>query len=147
MSDAKCGGCGNTNPVKAAVKSETVIEIGDLVWQDIDNAKPASVIASRPNMPDRRIRAEFKRLFLGVAMQRSREGHTDPIRVATTGVFEFACHCETYELGNFVAMFGNQQVVLTKDRALAIGRVHRRSADLVESVFVDIRSTVMTGGA
>ena len=33
---------GDTNPVVAAVDLETVIEIGDLLWLDGDNAKPAS---------------------------------------------------------------------------------------------------------
>ena len=145
MSDKMRWRCSDCNPVMAAVKSETVIEIGDLVWQDIDNAKPASAIADRPNMPEVN-RAEFKRLFLGVAMQRSHEGDTSPIRVATTGVFEFDCHCETYELGDLVSIASDQQVVLTKDRDVAIGRTARRSTNLVKSMFVDIRSTVMTGG-
>ena len=36
---------GDTNPVVAAVDAATVIEIGDLVWQDTDDAKPAAVLA------------------------------------------------------------------------------------------------------
>ena len=40
--------------------------------------------------------------FLGVAMQRSRSGETAPIRVATTGVFEFDCPSGTFELGDMV---------------------------------------------
>jgi hypothetical protein len=32
---------GDTNPVMAAVDAATVIEIGDLMWLDTDDAKPA----------------------------------------------------------------------------------------------------------
>ena len=32
---------GDTNPVVAAVDAATAIEIGDLLWQDTDDAKPA----------------------------------------------------------------------------------------------------------
>ena len=35
-------------------------------------------------------------------MQRSRSGETAPIRVATTGVFEFDCPSGTFELGDLV---------------------------------------------
>ena len=35
---------GDTNPVVAAVAAGTVIEIGDLLWQDTDNAKPAAML-------------------------------------------------------------------------------------------------------
>ena len=33
---------GDTSPVMLAVDSATVIEIGDLLWLDVDDAKPAS---------------------------------------------------------------------------------------------------------
>jgi len=40
--------------------------------------------------------------FLGVAMQRSRSGETAPVRVATTGVFEFDCAENEFELGDLI---------------------------------------------
>ena len=91
---------GDTNPVVAAVDAATVIDIGDLVWQDTDDAKPA---AGQTNHGSKA--ANQKALadaFLGVAMQRSRSGDTAPIRVATTGVFEFDCASDTFELGDLV---------------------------------------------
>jgi hypothetical protein len=42
MSDKMRWRYGDTNPVVAAVDSSTVIEIGDLLYQDTDDAKPAS---------------------------------------------------------------------------------------------------------
>ena len=92
--------------------------------------------------------------FLGVAMQRSRAGDTDPIRVATTGVFELDCPSGTFELGDLIGAdentagdaLLNQQVDSVVTAARAVGRVARRVATAATSVLVDIRSTVMTGG-
>ena len=150
---------GDTNPVVAAVDAKTAIEVGDLLWQDVDDAKPASMLPEPGpecgNLPTGPwMREEFADKFLGVAMQRSRLGDSDPIRVACTGVFEFDCPACTFELGNLVgagsnaagARLLNQQVARVGASKYAIGRVAKRSADPTTSVLVDIRSTVMTGG-
>jgi hypothetical protein len=144
MSDKMRWRYGDTNPVIADVDSETVIEIGDLLWQDTDNAKPASDSTDQESFADK---------FLGVAMQRSREGCTDPIRVATTGVFEFESDNESFELGDYVMAahadqehLTNQSVLKTDECNCAIGRVAKRVAVPGFIVLVDIRSTVMTGG-
>jgi len=163
---------GDTNPVVAAVDRDTVIEIGDLLYQDTDDAKPASSQADRGSGSANQ--EFFSQRFLGVAMQRSRSGDTDPIRVATTGVFEFD-YCPDrgepgLELGDLVGVdnqvgndalsLANQQVarvfaatVFAGDAAQkawaakhAIGRVARRESRGTCSVLVDIRSSVMTGG-
>ena len=129
---------GDTNPVVAAVDKDTVIEIGDLLWQDIDDAKPASWLVSQH---------QFKADFLGVAMQRSIKGCTAPIRVATTGVFEFDCNEAEFELGNLIgAAFDtdrlvNQWVEEVSHKHQAIARVAKRG--IGTSVYVAIQSTVM----
>ena len=136
---------GDTNPVLAAVDSETVIEIGDLLFQDTDDAKPASEAADQEQFAD---------AFLGVAMQRSRAGDTDPLRVATTGVFEFDCRAGTFELGDLVggddngvgSDLLNQWVAQVTAAKCAIGRVARREPLATTTVLVDIRSRVMTNG-
>jgi len=143
---------GDTNPVIAAVDSATVIEIGDLVFQDTDDAKPASAQADQGTEAANQER--FADYFLGVAMQRSRAGDTDPIRVATTGVFELDCPSGTFELGEFVGADENaqgtallsQQVAKVAAAKQAIGRVARREAASTTALLVDVRSTVMTGG-
>jgi len=71
----------------ANVDAVTVIEIGDLVYQDIDDVKPACSLAARSS--ETANQELFAEDFLGVAMQRSRSGDSDRIWVATRGVFEF----------------------------------------------------------
>ena len=152
MSDKMRWRYGDTNPVVAAVDSATAIEIGDLVYQDTDDAKPASSQGDEGTEVDNQER--FTSKFLGVAMQRSRVGDTSPIRVATTGVFEFDCPSGTFELGDLVGAdentggdgLCNQQVDGVSGNLYAIGRVARRVTDAATSVLVDIRSKVMTGG-
>ena len=138
MSDRMRWRYGDTNPVVAAVDPGTVIEIGDLVYQ----GTPADN------------QTLFAANFLGVAMQRSRAGQAEPIRVATTGVFEFDIASGGFELGDLVGASENSngtalenQVVEKVGAAdLAIARIARRAPAGTTSVLVDIRSTVMTGG-
>ncbi len=143
---------GDTNPVIAAVDAATAIEIGDLVYQETDDARPAS---SQADQNTKEANQElFTSKFLGVAMQRSRSGETAPIRVATTGVFEFDCPSGTFELGNLMGVnenaagtaLLNQQAVTVAQSNRAMGRVAKREAVATTSVLVDVRSTVMTGG-
>lgn len=152
MSDKMRWRYGDTNPVVAAVDAATVIEIGDLLFQEVDDARPAS---AEPDGGEKTTNQElFADKFLGVAMQRSRAGDTSPIRVATTGVFEFDCPSNTFELGDLAGVdenaagsaLLNQQVVKVAASKYAIGRVAKRAAAATTSVLVDIRSTVMTGG-
>ena len=152
MSDKMRWRYGDTNPVVAAVDSDTVIEIGDLVLLNTDDAKPASMLVDQGTKAANQ--AAFAATFLGVAMQRSRSGENAPIRVATTGVFEFDCASGTFELGDMVGLdenaagnaLLNQQVAKVTAAADAIGRVAKRQPVAGTSVLVDIRSTVMTGG-
>jgi hypothetical protein len=149
---------GDTNPVVAAVDPGTEIEIGDLVWQDRDDAKPASMLPCNHHIEpgheddDRRAwQQSFADKFLGVAMQGSTAGESDPIRVATTGVFEYGSLSETFELGDLVGADENgpgyalldQQVAKVTGSERAVGRVAKRAPEPVTSVFVDIHSTVM----
>jgi len=152
MSDKMRWRYGDTNPVVAAVDSSTVIEIGDLVYQDVDDARPASSQADQGS--ETANQELFADKFLGVAMQRSRSGDTDPIRVATTGVFELDCPSGTFELGDLLGADENaagdglldQQVAPVAASKYAVGRVAKRVATAATGVLVDVRSTVMTGG-
>ncbi len=139
---------GETNPVVAAVEPDTVIEIGDLLWLDGHHARPASV------MPVGGADLTFASLFLGVAIQHSVVGDVTPIRVATTGVFEFGCPAGAWELGDLVGMVYdgekdvvcNQRIWRANASSQAIARVARREPTPTDTVLVDIRSTIMTGG-
>ncbi len=138
MSDKMRWRYGDQKTVQAAVDWETVIETGDLLWLDGDDAKPASDLdtSKLSNSPGE----QFAKKFLGVAMQRSRNGDTSPIRVATTGVFEFDCPSSRFELGELIGVFSlrgcggsnskylfNQQVYEVVRRHEAVGRL--RAAD------------------
>jgi hypothetical protein len=136
-----------------AVDSATVIEIGDLVYFDTDDAKPASVSTYGASLAA--TQETFHDNFAGVAMQASAAGETAPIRVATSGVFEFAQAAATVQVG---ARLGaddndmsdallNQQViaVATANPERAIGRC-ARLASAATTVYVSIQSTIMCDG-
>jgi hypothetical protein len=153
MSDTMRWRYGDTSPViTKAVASAAVIEIGDLVEMDgSGNVTSAGAHTWNTNLAT--TQEEFHDNYLGVAMQRSRAGDTDPIRVATTGVFEFECASSTFELGTLVGpakqtgnLLENQTVATVAGEQLAIGRVARRLNPSGTKVLVDVTSTVLYGG-
>lgn len=141
---------GDTNPVMAAVDSATVIEIGDLLYLDTDDAKPASSLADTTTEAGNQ--EAFHDKFLGVAEQASASGDTDEIRVATAGVFEFDCPAETRQLGQLIGVDEASSGTALEDQVvdnvatanLAIGFVAKTTT--TTKVLVDIVSTVMRGG-
>lgn len=142
---------GDTQPVVATVDAETSVELGDLLFWDGDDAKPAAL------QPDQGTEAANQQLFaskfLGVAMQAGPSGESQSIRVATAGVFEFTTPGGSFDLGDLVGVdenaagtaLENQRLVKVTDPQLAIGRVARR-ANNGSTVWVAICSTVMAGG-
>ena len=139
-------------PVMLPVDATTVVEIGDLVYLDTDDAKPASAQA------DQRTEAANQELFhdkfAGVAMQASRDGDTQPIRVATAGVFEFDCLSATFEVGKLIGADENAAGTRWRTRwsRQSQRRTWRSAAVPSESirpatrVLVDVVSTVQRGG-
>jgi hypothetical protein len=135
-------------PVDAA----TVIEIGDVLYIDTDDAKPASA------QPDQGTESANQQLlhdlFAGVAMQASEAGSTQPIRVATTGVFEFDCLSTTLEVGDLMSAdenaggtaLLNQTVAKVTNANMAIGRCAKRLNPAGARVLVDIVSSMLKGG-
>ncbi len=143
---------GDTCPVMLPVDSATVIEIGDMVYLDTDDAKPASAQTDQGSeLANQQL---FHDLFAGVAMQASRAGDTQPIRVATTGVFEFDVLSTTLEVGDMlgsdenvagVALL-NQTVAKVTNANAAVGRCAKRLNPAGTRVLVDIVSSVLKGG-
>lgn len=143
---------GETCPVMLPVDSGTVIEIGDLIYLDTDDAKPAGA------QPDQGTEGSNQQLFhdnfAGVAMQASRSGDTQPIRVATSGVFEFDCVSTTLEVGDLMSSdengggtaLLNGTVVKVSNANAAIGRCAKRLNPAGTHVLVDIVSGVLKGG-
>jgi hypothetical protein len=143
---------GDTNPVMLPVDSATVIEIGDMVFLDVDDAKPASSLADQGTESGNQ--QLFHDGFAGVAMQASPSGATQPIRVATSGVFEFDCLSTTLEVGDLMSSdenvagtaLLNQTVAEVSAANAAIGRCAKRLNPAGTKVLVDIVSSVLRGG-
>jgi hypothetical protein len=143
---------GDTSPVMLPVDATTVIEIGDLIYLEVDDARPASAQADAGT--EAANQEAFHDKFAGVAMQASRNGDTQPIRVATSGVFEFDCLSGTYEVGKLIGADENaggtaleKQIVTPVATAnLAIGRCAKRVNPAATRVLVDVVSTVQRGG-
>ena len=139
---------GDTKPIMSpAVDTAAVVEIGDLVSETPEAAADTTWDTNIATTQE-----AFHDVFLGVAEQRSRAGDTDPIRVATSGVFEFDCASATFAVGDLVGtakQTGNgiesQKVVAVATPSLAIGRVVEAGASITK-VKVEIDSTIVTGG-
>ncbi|REK19166.1 MAG: hypothetical protein DWQ37_01885 [Planctomycetota bacterium] len=144
---------GETNPVVLPVASATVIEIGDLVYLDT-TAKPAGDLTYGASLAA--TQEAFHDSFVGVAMQQSRAGDTQDIRVATTGVFEFACASATFDVGARIGVDDNagpsallnQQVIAVNNAnpELSIGYCAKRVNPAGTSVLVDVIGTVTHAG-
>jgi hypothetical protein len=145
---------GETNPVMVAVDSATVIEIGDLVYIATGKGLAASALADAGTKAQNQEALHDD--FIGVAEQRTRAGDTAPIRVATSGTFEFDIASATLGLGALVGAAGtgtdgavgvaDQTVESVATANLAIGRVQEAIASATK-VKVNIMSVEMTGGA
>jgi len=139
----------DTDRVAGAVDSATVIEIGDLLYLDGDDLKPASSQSDQAS--EEANQAVFASRFAGVAMQASDAGDTDTVRVAADGVFEFTCPSGTWEVGDLVGASENsggdgledQQVEAVDRPELAIGFVAQREASAATSVKVRLASRVV----
>ncbi len=87
-------------------------------------------------------------------MQCSPAGSTDPIRVATSGVFEFDCLSATAELGDSIGCdedgagtaLLSQTVAKVATPNMAVGRCAKRVNPAGTRVLVEIVSTVLRGG-
>ncbi|MEN0109242.1 MAG: hypothetical protein AAF805_00820 [Planctomycetota bacterium] len=137
---------GDTNPVTLESIADDDVEIGDLVGKLDGSARPASAFNNVES---------FRDAFLGVAMQASPLGQTSGVRVATTGVFEFECDADGYEVGDplQVAAAGpvgcvDQRIArCTADPQLvAIGRCAKNERASQTRVLIDVISVVMKGG-
>lgn len=143
---------GDTNPVMLPVASSTVIEIGDFIYQSSGAALPASEIADVGTEAGNQ--EAFHDLFVGVAMQASPNGVSNPIRVATSGVFEFDCLSTTAEVGDLLGVdedgtgteLANQLVAKVATANLAVGRCAKRANPAATRLLVEIVSTVLRGG-
>jgi hypothetical protein len=119
---------------------------------DTDDARPAAAQADQGTETSNQ--QLFHDMFAGVAMQASPSGEAQPIRVATSGVFEFDCLSATHEVGDLMSAnehsggtsLLNQTVVKVATANAAIGRCAKRVNPAGTRVLVDIVSSVLRGG-
>jgi hypothetical protein len=137
-----------------AVDSATVIEVGDAVFQAVDDVRPAAsftyVTGSLPQT-----QANFRRDFMGVALTGSAAGETRPVSVAQRGVFEFLCPAAAYEIGDRVGMEDNAgATALLNQTVIAlgengghgeIGKVVKRYGTNTTSVQVEVDVEMLRG--
>ena len=88
------------NPRYFAVNSATVIEVGDLLWLDTDDVKPASDFSWNASIAQ--TQEDFNLKFVGMSADRSRAGDTDEVCVDKNGIKEFTCESATFEIGDLV---------------------------------------------
>lgn len=131
---------------KMPVDSATVIESGDMLFNDTDDAKPADqftyVAADLPAT-----QANFAAKFLGVSSEASAAGDTRDVTFRQCGVFEFECASATFEKGDLVgpddnaapdALLNQQVIAIGLNGYGAIGRVHVRYGTATTRVKVEI---------
>ena len=138
---------------KVRVDSATVIEAGDLVWLDTDDAKPASAFAWTTNLAT--TQGNFAASFLGVAHQQSRAGDTDPISVDVSphSVYEFNVNSASYEVGALLgpdessSTLMNQQLEAVGSAAAAIARAAEFTSGAQGMLRVTFASAYACGSA
>lgn len=138
---------------RVRVDAETVIEAGDLVWLDADDAKPASDFAWTTNLAT--TQGNFAAKFLGVAHQQSRSGDTDPISVDVSphSVYEFDVDAAAYEVGDLLgpdelsSSLMNQQLEGVGSAANAIARAAEFTSGTQGTLRVTIASAYACGSA
>lgn len=146
MSNVKRWITGERNERKCAVDAATEIEVGDLLWLDTDDVKPASQLSDLGT--ERWNQIKFRNLFAGVAMEAhpaNSSARTD-FRVATSGIFEFIAASDTYEIGAPIAIdeassgtaLEDQTVVDADFDYMAIGRVARRAPSATTTLRIAI---------
>ncbi len=143
---------GDTNPVTLPVNTGYTIDIGELVYLDVNSAKPVSSLSDQGTLAANQEMMHDK--FLGVAMQATDAGGAAAIRIATSGVFEFQCLSETFEVGDLIG--GREEASGTEleteivtgvaTENLSIGRCAKRVPTSGNKVLVDLVSTVTRGG-
>lgn len=130
-----------------AVDTGSVIEVGDLVYHDTNDVKPASDFTYGASLEV--TQANFAAVFAGIAMNASRSGETNPIAVAQRGLAKMICASATFEVGDRLNVDDNaggtalvdQQVIAVDDNAVAIGKVARRVASAATAVIMEFEAS------
>jgi hypothetical protein len=150
----------NTGQMTFAVDAATTVAIGDLMWHDVDDAKPASHTGLWTGT-EAGSAGKLAERFLGVAQAAHNSSSANlyvanrtTIEVQTLGVYEYPCTSATFEIGDRVRgkkdtggnFFLAQEVEKTTNDSLAIGKVTKRYATATTKVEFQILGVVNPGG-
>lgn len=137
--------------VQAPVDSSTVIAVGDFVYLNTDDARPASMLSDAGSKSANQI--VFHDSFLGIALTASANGQTEPIWVSCRGRHTVNVDSADYMVGDLLGLdeqsngmqLENQNLVKVSSTGQAVGRCCTAGNALTE-VEVEIYSTVLQGG-
>jgi len=137
---------------KVRVDAGTVIEAGDLVWLDGDDAKPAKDFPWNSDLAT--TQSDFAGKFLGVAHQQSRDGDDDPISVDISphSVYEFSVSPASFEIGQPLGPDENAGSLMNQQleaaaASSAIARSAEYTAGSVGTLRVTFASAYAAGSA
>lgn len=143
---------GARNEYTLPVDSGTAIAIGDLLYYDVDDAKPA---ASQSDQGSETSNQQlFHDVFAGIAMTAKPAGSAGNVIVAGTGVFLYPCLSTTLEVGDRISSdehsngttLQNQVVAKVSASNAAIGFTAYRLNPAGTNVECDIISSVTRAG-
>lgn len=143
---------GPINEVQCAFNGTIAVAVGDLMYQEVDDARPLSSQADQLTEYANQVRAAP--LFLGVARDARTVSETQALTsfpIATDVEVEIPCTSATFEVGDLVApleqsngtQLENQKVVKTTDQAIAIGYATRRYGSATTTVRCRLMSRVL----
>ena len=120
------------------VKADIKVAIGDLLYaNDECFVFPVSNWEGKHN--------DLMKCFAGVALQATDIGDDDPIKVGVSGIFEFECGAQDFNVGDRVQpemkIDGPQNTSVSKAAGLGTGSVYRTTSSLPR-VMVDIHSAI-----
>jgi hypothetical protein len=139
--------------VTCAVDSGTVIAVGDLVWLDTDDVKPASAFTWTSDLAT--TQAAFALKFLGVALDAHTAGSAVTnfrVDISPVSIYAFACDSEAHEVGALLGpkkAGGNALLSTSLDivatTPLSIARAMKRDSSATATTLVHINSAYWGG--
>lgn len=132
------------------VDTAQVIEVGDMVFQSTDDIRAADQFTYVTGSLSR-TQANFRRDFMGIALEGSTSTESRAISVAQKGVFSMACASAAFEIGDRVgsddnagatALLNQQVIALGANAHGSIGKVHERVGAAATSVLIEIDTQV-----
>jgi hypothetical protein len=138
-----------------AADSSTVLAVGDLVYLDTDDVKPAASFTWDTNIAT--TQAAFANSFLGICMTAKASGAAATniaVQIAPTVIYKYTCTSETHEIGNTFGPAKNplsnallSQQLVKSAAAGGVARGQKRNASASTTAIVRFQSAFWGGNA